>query len=113
MGRQTKTRSGRWEVKGNPNHPQAKWEHKPGEDDWTSKGTGPVSIERIVPWVNDMEEWSEMMYEAVLELRERMSAIEGLRHELHELSEVVKGGLKPRPKKRPPAARSLQSRGAK
>lgn len=112
MDRPTKTKSGRWEVKGHPSHPQAKWESKSG-DAWQSKRTGEPDISKIGPWVEDMEEWSEMMHEAVLELRERVSAIEQLRHELHELSEVVKGGLKPRPKKGPLAARNPQSRGAK
>jgi hypothetical protein len=76
------TRSGLWTVRGDP----AKWKHGPG-DDWRSKRNGEVELEKIAPWVEDMEEWSEMMYEAVMELRGQQAA---LRQEFAELSELVK-----------------------
>ncbi len=100
MARPTKTTSGRWEIKGDPNDPRAKWEHQPG-DKWRSKRTGDVDIKKIGPWIDDMEEWSEMVYDAVLELREQVAQIAVIRHELHELSEVVasvKRDLRPAPK---------------
>ena len=85
MTRPTKTTSGRWEVKGE------KWEHKQG-DDWRSKRDGPVDLKKIGPWVEDMEEWGEMMHEAVMELRGQQAA---LRQEFIELSEFVKSGKLP------------------
>jgi hypothetical protein len=87
MTRPIKTRSERWEVKGNP----AKWEHKPG-DDWRSQREGKPDLKKIGPWVEDMEEWSEMMYEAVMELRGEQAA---LRQEFTELSEFMKSGKLP------------------
>ena len=87
MGRPTKTKSERWEVKGNP----AKWEHKAGED-WRSRREGEVDIKKVGPWIEDMEEWSEMMHEALMELREDHVH---LRQEFAELSELVKSGTPP------------------
>jgi hypothetical protein len=87
MTRPTKTRSERWDVKGDP----AKWVHKPGRD-WRSQREGEADLQKIGPWVEDMEEWSEMMYEAVMELREEQAA---LRHEFTELSELMKSGRQP------------------
>lgn len=88
MDRETRTRSGRWEIIGTPDDPRAKWVHKPG-DDWQSKGDGNVDLPNIKKWVEDMEEWSEMMYEAVLELRGRVALIEGVRQQ--ELVELAVG----------------------
>ena len=43
--------------------------HKAGED-WRSQREGEVDIKKVGPWIEDMEEWSEMMHEALMELRE-------------------------------------------
>jgi hypothetical protein len=83
MDRPTETRSKRWKVKGDP----AKWD---GEG-WRSKREGDLDIKKIGPWVEDMEEWSEMMHEAVLELRGQQAA---LREEFRQLSELVKSAVK-------------------
>ncbi len=45
-----------------------------------------------------MEEWSEMIYEAVMELRERVAPIARLQQNVDELNaavEAIKGNLKP------------------
>ncbi len=100
MSRPTKTTSGRWEIKGDPNDPRAKWEPKPG-DKWRSKRTGVPDLEKIEKWVEDMEEWSEMIYEAVMELRERVAPIAPLQQNVDELNaavEAIKRDLKPAPK---------------
>lgn len=97
MPRRTKTTSERWEVKGDPNDPRAKWECKPGEE-WRSKRTGVADLEKVKKWVEDMEEWSEMMYEAVIELRERVAPIAVIQQDLYQLSELMasfKQDLKP------------------
>jgi hypothetical protein len=88
MDRPTKTTSEQWEVKGDP----AKWQHKSGQHQWRSKRDGEVDLKRIVPWVEDMEEWSEMIYEAVMELRGQQAA---LHQEFVELSELVKSSNPP------------------
>ncbi len=84
MGRPTETRSKRWKVKG------AKWEG----DGWRSKSEGDMDIKKIGPWVEDMEEWSEMMHEAVMELRGEQAA---LREEFRHLSEVLELAAKRAP----------------
>ena len=83
MGRPTKTKSERWEVKGNP----AKWEHVRRERGGGHGATDEPDIKKIGPWIEDMEEWSEMMHEALMELRERRRAPPRQRAfaELHEL----------------------------
>jgi hypothetical protein len=83
MGRPTETRSKRWKVKGDP----AKWEG----DGWRSKREGEMDINKLGPWVEDMEEWSEMMHEAVMELRGEQAA---LREEFRHLSELVESAVK-------------------
>jgi hypothetical protein len=83
MDRPTETRSKRWKVKGDP----AKWEG----DGWRSKPEGDKDIEKIGLWVEDMEEWSEMMHEAVMELRGQQAA---LREEFRHLSELVESAVK-------------------
>ena len=102
MARQTKTTSERWEIKGDPNDPLAKWElHKPGEK-WRSKRTGPRNLdpEKVMKWIEDMEEWSEMTYEAVLELRERVSPIPRIQQNVDELNAAIEA-LRRAPKPAP------------
>ena len=88
MGRETKTTSKQWVV----NLDSGKWQHISGKHKWRSNRHGEKDLESIVPWIEDMEEWSEMMYEAVIELREQQAA---LHHEFLELSELVKSGNPP------------------
>jgi hypothetical protein len=88
MGRESKTTSKQWEV--NPD--SGKWQHVSGQHKWRSKRDGEKDLDKIAPWIEDMEEWSEMMYEAVLELREQQAA---LRQEFTELSDLVKSGNPP------------------
>jgi hypothetical protein len=87
MNRPTETRSGRWEAKSDP----AKWKCK-STNEWRSQREGDVDLKKIGPWVEDMEEWSEMMYEALMELRGEQAA---LRQEFHELSDLVASGKLP------------------
>ena len=103
MARPTKTTSGRWEIKGDPNDPLTEWElHRPGEK-WRSKRTGPRDWdpEKVMKWIEDMEEWSEMIYEAVLELRECVSPIPVIQQHVVELRaamEQIRPDVKPSPK---------------
>jgi hypothetical protein len=108
MGRIPKTKSGRWEVEGNFEDPNAKWVGKEG---WRSHPPAEQpSVAQIGKWVEDMADWCEMMHDTVLELRDRVSSIEGLRpkieqlgQDLYQLDYVVKQ-LSPPPGSRPAAA---------
>jgi hypothetical protein len=84
MGRITKTTSGRWEAKGNP----AKWECDSAEK-WQSKSVGAPDLKKVEQWIEDMDEWSEMMHEAVMELRERVGSLAILEQSHKELSAAV------------------------
>ena len=84
MGRITKTTSGRWEAKGNP----AKWDCDSGEK-WQSKSEGKPDPRKVEKWIEDMDEWSEMMHEAVMELRERVGSFAILEQSHQELSAAV------------------------
>jgi hypothetical protein len=81
MPRKTETTSQNWKVRGadaGANDPQAKW--TPEEDkEWKSKPDGEFDEERLKQWVAEMVDWSEMMQEAVVELRERVALIEAVR----------------------------------
>jgi len=76
------TKTENWEVKNpnpsNPNDPRAKWEKKPGRD-WRTKPTGtapPEGLEAVSAWMKDMQEWGNMMVEAVQGLHERVDILE-------------------------------------
>ena len=102
MPRPTKTTSGRWEVRGNP----AKWDCNSAET-WQSKSAGVPDLKKVEKWVEDMDEWSEMMHEAVMELRERVGSFAILEQSHKELSaevESMREDLKRRlPERRLPA----------
>jgi len=75
-----KTTSGRWEVKGtNPE----KWKSN-SSTDWDSKSTGTPSLDKVYKWIEEMQEWSEMIHEAVLELREKVGLTPTLGRKLVE-----------------------------
>jgi hypothetical protein len=116
MGKIGKTKSGRWVVEGNVKDPNSVWRGK----GWQSEppADGP-SIAQIAKWIDDMGDWCEMMHDTVIELRERVSGIEGLRRsvehlgeDVRQLDDVVKG-LNPPPGTRPAAAKGPQTRGTK
>jgi chromosome condensin MukBEF ATPase and DNA-binding subunit MukB len=108
MDHMKKTTSGRWEVDRDITDPKAKWVGKKG---WQSQPPAEQpSIAQIAKWIEDMGDWCEMMYDTVIELRERVSLIEGdrpkiaqLGQDLHQLDQVVKN-LNPPPGTRPAAA---------
>jgi len=87
MPRPTETISKRWKVAGDPKDPNAEWKGGPWGSQPPSEGLG---LTQVGKWIEDMEDWCEMMHESMLELRERVAKIERLPQELHELSEVVK-----------------------
>jgi hypothetical protein len=101
MARITETTSKNWKVKGaGANDPQAKWKPEPGKE-WKSKPDGDFNDERLKQWVAEMVDWSEMMQEAVLELRERVAPIADLQQKGAELSaavEEIKRNLRPAPR---------------
>jgi hypothetical protein len=101
MARITETTSKNWKVKGaGANDPKAQWKPEPGKE-WKSKPDGNFDEERLKQWVAEMVDWSEMMQEAVLELRERVAPIAELQQKAAELSvavEEIKRNLKPAPK---------------
>jgi hypothetical protein len=105
MARPTRTTSGRWEIK-DPNDPGAKWTHNSGAK-WRSKSEGDFDLGKVKKWAEDMEEWSEMMHEALIELRERVAPIALLQQNVDELNvavETIRRGLKDalkRQKRRP------------
>jgi hypothetical protein len=80
MTRIKETTSRNWKVKGgaDANDPKAKWTPEEGKE-WKSKPDGDFDEERLKQWVAEMVDWSEMMQEAVLELRERVAIIEAVR----------------------------------
>jgi len=115
MGKIAKTKSGRWKVEGNVKDPDAIWR---GEGWQSDPPADQPSIAQIAKWIEDMGDWCEMMHDTVIELRERVSSIEGLRPSieqlgqgLHELDHVVKS-LNPTPGTGP-AAKGPLTRGAK
>jgi hypothetical protein len=74
MDRIAKTKSGRWKVDGDVKDPNAIWR---GEK-WQSQPPAErPNIAQIGKWIEDMEDWCEMMHDTVIELRDRVSAIEG------------------------------------
>ena len=107
MGHIRNTTSGRWVVEGDIKDPNAKWVGK----GWQSQPPADQpSIAQIAKWIEDMGDWCEMMHDTVIELRDRMSSIEGLRPKieqlgqgLYELDHVVKN-LNPPLGTRPAAA---------
>jgi hypothetical protein len=110
MGHIAKTKSGRWEVEGNIENPDSKWKSGKG---WQSQPPADQpSIAQVGKWVEDMVDWCEIMNDTVIELRERVSKIEGLHpsiaqleQDLHQLDTVVKD-LKSASGTRPAAAES-------
>jgi hypothetical protein len=70
-----------------PNDPDAKWVPKPDPDGQPFDGwrtpphqASPANVDPVVVrWIQDMNEWGQMMHEAVLELRERVRRLEGPR----------------------------------
>jgi hypothetical protein len=114
MGHIPETKSGRWLVEGDLKDPNSKW--VPKEKRWQSQPPADQpSIAQIAKWVEDMGDWCEMMHDTVIELRERVSSIEGdrpkiaqLGQDLHELDQVVKD-LKLPPGTRPVAAEGPQT----
>ena len=87
MARPTETISKRWKVAGDPKDPTAKWKGGP----WVSQPPSPdPGMAQIAKWIEDMEDWCEMMHESMIEVRDRVAELERLPQEFHELSEVVK-----------------------
>jgi hypothetical protein len=116
MGKIDKTKSGRWEVKGDVKDPKSVWRGK----GWQSQPPADEpNLAQIAKWIEDMGDWCEMMHDTVDELRERVSSIEGLRlsvehlgEDVHQLDHVVKSLSLP-PGTRPAPAKGPQTRGAK
>jgi hypothetical protein len=95
MARRTETTSKRWKVTGQGSN--AKWDGGP----WQSHPPGNKDIDQMAKWIEDMQDWCEMMHESVMELRERMLSVERLDEDLRQLSAVVEDLNS----SRPPAAR--------
>lgn len=112
MGHIAKTKSGRWEVEGNIENPDSKWKSGSGKGWQSQPPADQPSIAQVGKWVEDMVDWCEIMNDTVIELRERVSKIEGLHpsiaqleQDLHQLDTVVKD-LKSASGTRPAAAES-------
>jgi hypothetical protein len=71
-----------WEVKPHPKYPNDR-----KKDQWKAMGNGggyqtkqggtpPPGLEAVSIWMEDMNEWGTMMYEAVMELRQRIDELE-------------------------------------
>ena len=89
MAPPTETR--RWKIDGNPNDPRAKWVPKTPGQEWTSKSTGNPDLQKIQGWIEDMQEWSVMMYEAVIRLGGVAAPIAQLQQNVALLQQDVAG----------------------
>jgi hypothetical protein len=65
----------RWEKKQHPNYPnEQKWVGKPGYE--TTGGKAKGDIDELAKWINDMTDWSLMMQDEVLALRDKVRDLE-------------------------------------
>ena len=87
MGKIAQPKSGRWEVEGDVKDPNSIWRGK----GWQSHPPADKpSMAQIEKWIDDMGDWCEMMHDTVIELRARVSEIEGLRLSVEHLGEDVR-----------------------
>lgn len=65
----------RWVKKQHPNHPkEEKWVENPGYE--TTGGKQKGDMNELAKWINDMTDWSLMMQEEVLALRDKVRDLE-------------------------------------
>jgi hypothetical protein len=70
-----------WEVKPHPKYPNDRrkdqWKAKPNGGYQTKpNGSPPPELQVVNVWMQDMNEWGTMMYEAIIDLRQRVDELE-------------------------------------